>query len=288
MVLDTNSSLATRQTSLALFIRKNPEGLDEVLFELAGAKGDKLSLDALSALVERKSEKSSLALQNAFESEELAVRQRAWVLAAGIDDASIVKRCVDALVKLKAANGDAPDAIELLESAKQRSEPEVVAALAAYESAMSESKDPLAAWMPALQGGDVLAGEEVFMSQPAAQCRRCHAGGHGQAGPLLDGVATRGDRRFLLESLVVPAAKVAPGYGMVAATMKDGSVVAGVLSEESDEAVVLDVAGKKSRILRSEIAELSEPISAMPPMGAVLSMRELRDLVAWLSEQKAP
>jgi hypothetical protein len=40
------------------------------------------------------------------------------------------------------------------------------------------------------------------------------------------------------------------------------------------------------RIEKSEIAERTNPVSAMPPMGALLKPRELRDLVAFLGMLK--
>jgi mono/diheme cytochrome c family protein len=63
-------------------------------------------------------------------------------------------------------------------------------------------------------------------------------GGGGHAGPSLEGVATRHDRRGLLESLVNPNARLAAGFG---------------------------------------------PTSAMPTMNALLTPREIRDVVAYLS-----
>ena len=64
------------------------------------------------------------------------------------------------------------------------------------------------------------------------------AGGGGHAAPSLEGVAKRYDRTGLLESLIVPNAKVAAGFG---------------------------------------------PVSAMPAMPALLTPREMRDVVAYLS-----
>lgn len=288
MVFGSEVSLAARMSSLELLIKKAPSDLDEWLLKLVETEHNALGLEGLSGLVKSGSPSAATALQKALESSEANVRQRAWELAADFDDPSLVARFVDALNALAQSGGEAADALELLDAAKMRSEPEIKKALADYESAIAASEDPLASWKMALLGGDADRGEKVFVSQPAAQCSRCHAAGPDQAGPVLDGVALRGDRRFLLESLVIPAAKVASGFGMVAATLKDGSSVGGTLSAESPEAIVLDMAGVKKTILRSEISELSEPISAMPPMGAILSIRELRDLVAWLSEQREP
>jgi hypothetical protein len=42
----------------------------------------------------------------------------------------------------------------------------------------------------------------------------------------------------------------------------------------------------EQRIARAEIADRTNPVSAMPPMGAMLKPRELRDLVEFLSVLK--
>lgn len=64
-----------------------------------------------------------------------------------------------------------------------------------------------------LAGGDPAQGREVVMYHSGATCLRCHAieGVGGHAGPALDGVGSRLDRRALLESLVEPSAAIAAG-----------------------------------------------------------------------------
>ena len=62
--------------------------------------------------------------------------------------------------------------------------------------------------------GDVKRGEKIFWEHPVAACKNCHMlKGQGSAvGPALDGVATRKDAAYILESLVNPNAKLAEGY----------------------------------------------------------------------------
>jgi mono/diheme cytochrome c family protein len=52
------------------------------------------------------------------------------------------------------------------------------------------------------------------------------------------------------------------------------------------EHVDIDSADKVMRVSRKDIANMTPPISAMPPMGGMLSAREIRDVVAWLDVQK--
>jgi quinoprotein glucose dehydrogenase len=122
---------------------------------------------------------------------------------------------------------------------------------------------------------------------------RCHRAGDGheaggEAGPNLAGVATRGDLKYLLEAMIVPSAKVAPGFGIVSATLRNNTVVAGIMLEETKDTIDIDVGDKISRVKRSDIKEMTAPVSAMPPMSALLKPREARDLLAWLSTLKKP
>ena len=91
-----------------------------------------------------------------------------------------------------------------------------------------------------------------------------------------------------MESLVSPAAKIAPGYGSIAVTKKDGEIIAGRLVREDDAVVVLadNVTNEKTTIQREMVKEMSTPVSLMPPMGLLLSKRQLRDVIAYLASLK--
>ncbi len=62
--------------------------------------------------------------------------------------------------------------------------------------------------------GDLKRGEKIFWEHPVAACKNCHMlKGQGSAvGPALDGIATRKDAAYILESLTNPNAKLAEGY----------------------------------------------------------------------------
>jgi mono/diheme cytochrome c family protein len=62
--------------------------------------------------------------------------------------------------------------------------------------------------------GDPARGDTIFWTHPVAACKNCHVlKGQGSAvGPALDGIATRKDAAYILESLVNPNAKLADGY----------------------------------------------------------------------------
>jgi putative heme-binding domain-containing protein len=132
----------------------------------------------------------------------------------------------------------------------------------------------------------------LFVGHPVAQCIRCHKidGQGGDAGPDLSKVAERNPkdtREFLLESMVFPSAKIAPGYGSITVTLNNGKVVAGILKSETKEVLVLLTPdGKEVTVPLKDVEERTAPTSAMPEMARALSLRDLRDLVEYLAERK--
>ncbi|MDB6174119.1 MAG: rane-bound dehydrogenase protein [Chthoniobacteraceae bacterium] len=65
-----------------------------------------------------------------------------------------------------------------------------------------------------LAAGDPKRGEDLFFTSPTAACATCHTvGGKGGAiGPILDGVAVRSDKDYIVQSLMEPNAKLAKGF----------------------------------------------------------------------------
>ena len=62
--------------------------------------------------------------------------------------------------------------------------------------------------------GDPKRGEELFLTSPTAACASCHTvgGKGGSVGPILDGIAVRATKEYILESLMEPNAKLAKGF----------------------------------------------------------------------------
>ena len=68
--------------------------------------------------------------------------------------------------------------------------------------------------------GDVVRGKKIFDEHQVAACIRCHVvgGKGGPIGPVLDGIAARKSRDYILESLVNPAATLAEGFEKLGAS----------------------------------------------------------------------
>ena len=276
-----------RAKTLELYLDRSPQQMETFLVELSGMDDDALALAALRRLVESGSTFAAAAIEKAVGSPSVRRQQEGWKLAAEVKDDAVVSLIGERVKVLLQSKGAGPAAIELIATARKRDEPVIQEVVGKFDAMIAASEDPLVVHYPSLEGGDVGRGKKLFRSHPGGQCMRCHVadGGHGAAlaGPDLAGVAKRGGRKFLLESLVQPAASVAAGYGIVSVELKDGTTLGGTLREEGGDRVVIDVAGELRKVQRDEIQSMTEPVSAMPPMGALLSPEELRDLVAWLA-----
>lgn len=62
--------------------------------------------------------------------------------------------------------------------------------------------------------GDPKRGENLFFNSPTAACAACHTvgGKGGVIGPILDGIAVRSDKAYIVQSLMEPNAKLAKGF----------------------------------------------------------------------------
>ena len=89
----------------------------------------------------------------------------------------------------------------------------------------------------------------------------------GDVGPDLAKISQAMDRVYILESIVDPNAKIAPGYDSVLLTLNSGDVILGVLNaEDADEVTVTNVAdGKRQKIKVADIKERTHAPSPMPP-----------------------
>lgn len=178
--------------------------------------------------------------------------------------------------------------LELMEAAAKRSEEGVKSRLLQVQSQLSQG-GPLSAYRFALAGGNAADGRKVFMEKPEASCIRCHKVNNdgAEVGPNLTGVGKRQNREYLLESIVDPNAKIAAGFETVIVTLMDGSVHAGIFKGESEaELTLMQPTGTLEKVQKALIKSRERGPSGMPPLAAILSKKDLRDLVEYLSGLK--
>ena len=291
LALASNQKLSgsARAKALEMLLARKPANAAEVADKFSKDAKDEVAMVAIGELAQRNPAQGLTELSKAAKSGSPARRQGAWKALAKLQAPGVDALFVEQLAALGAAKGVSPAAIELLEAAGARPEANVKEALAKLQTTLADPKDALAKWLPALEGGDAANGFALFQALPAGQCLRCHrastdshAAG-GEAGPNLAGVAKRGDRRYLLESVVQSSAVVVSGYGSVNLDLANGGALTGTLLQEKPDFVDVDVAGNRWRVARKDIKAMTAPVSGMPALDGVLSLGEVRDLVAWLS-----
>jgi putative heme-binding domain-containing protein len=136
---------------------------------------------------------------------------------------------------------------------------------------------------PSAAPGNPQQGRELFHGKGG--CAACHAIGTagGQVGPALSRVGRQRSLSFLKEKLRNPSASITPGYGTVAVTLRDGTVVRGLEKGFDDfSAQLLDVNRKFHSFRREEVASMKREDRSLMP-ATKLSESEQTDLVAYLA-----
>lgn len=193
---------------------------------------------------------------------------------------------LDELIAGKTAPEIRLDIIEAIENQNNES---LNTKLATYQNAKPKDA-PIALFREALAGGNVERGKRLFNRHEAAQCTRCHRIWEhgGDAGPSLMGVGSRLSKESLLLSLVDPSAEYSTGYAVAMLDLKNGESTAGIVQEETETHFTLKLGKEKTQtVAKSDIKKQEFAPSAMLPMTDILTKREMRDLVAFLSSLEA-
>ena len=135
--------------------------------------------------------------------------------------------------------------------------------------------------------GDPHRGQAIYR-RADLQCMKCHAvgGAGGLVGPDLVSVGASAQVDYLIESLIVPNAKVKENFHSQQVQTDEGKVVSGIpVRETKTELVLRDVEDRQVTIRIDSIVARQDGRSLMPD-GTVdaLTRAELVDLVRFLSE----
>lgn len=174
--------------------------------------------------------------------------------------------------------------LDIIEAVIKQNNPEQVTRLNNYE-ASKPADDPVSPYLETLHGGDSQKGQDIFYTHESAQCVRCHTifETGGTMGPGLSGVATEHTAMELLTALITPSASFEDGYHMVTLKMEDGETLTGVVQSETEESITIRSGSQEARTFnRAEITEQTSIPSSMPPMGQILTKKEIRDVLAFL------
>jgi putative membrane-bound dehydrogenase-like protein len=139
--------------------------------------------------------------------------------------------------------------------------------------------------------GNVAAGRRIFYHPNGPRCYTCHTiEGRGIAiGPDLTQMG-RFTAEEVLAAIREPSKDVAPAYAQFHLKKKDGTEALGIdlFEDNKSQVTLLDATGQRTKHNFSDLVSREVlPISMMPPgLDAMLTTEELRDLIAYLRENR--
>jgi putative heme-binding domain-containing protein len=160
---------------------------------------------------------------------------------------------------------------------------EWIAGMEVDEALAEAALNPMKAYKDAINGGEAELGSELF--HKVQKCITCHRVGDvgGSIGPNLSDVGKRTKRAYLLESIVVPSAKIVKGYETQVVVLADGRVVTGTVQSEDEYEVVIADARTQTKIEKDDIDDrVASNISTMPSLANLLTVDDVRNLIAYL------
>ena len=263
---------------------------DDLLRYAAAQPHERLRLESSKLNAELNPADAAGQLTAKLASGSLAEQQSAFTSLGDLkSDAAdaILAEWLDKLMKREVAN---EVMLDLVEAAAKRSAVAVKSRLEAYAK-WKLPQDHLTPYRETLSGGDAARGKKIFYENAAAACTRCHhigTDGGGNAGPVLDGIASRQTRESLLESIVSPNQQIVQGFESATLTLKNGVSYAGVVKSETDaEITLLSPEDGDVKVKKSDIATREKGLSGMPEgLAQLLTRQELRDVVEFLGTLK--
>ena len=133
--------------------------------------------------------------------------------------------------------------------------------------------------------GNSQAGKLKFL-QSCTACHRFRSEGR-EIGPDLTGIASKMDRKTLIDAIVYPEADVVFGYESWKVTTTDNQQYIGFIQGEGKQLTLKDAGGKMVTLDTSMIAG-REHIPSLMPAPSILALKEqdVADIVAYLMESR--
>ena len=267
-------------------------GIESIIKSGMEDKEENVRTTALSLLNNSNVSKASLpAIVNAIFTKGGVKEQQQILVVLGKLDLDKTQSILDDLIDQSRDKKLSPNlSLELKEAIDSSGSASLKSKLATVlKERVTSANSAMDEYAETLYGGNWREGRNIFTYNSAAQCMRCHAVRNegGAVGPPLTTIGATLSREQILQSLIEPSARIAPGYGTVILKLKGGQEVVGVLAKESDTELTITTSDAEPLVIAVGRIEKRENIpSSMPLMGAVLSKREIRDVVEYLSGLK--
>ena len=133
----------------------------------------------------------------------------------------------------------------------------------------------------AVSKGDIHAGKAIY----DRTCSACHVlyGKGGKIGPDLTG-SNRAELNYILLNMLDPSGDIPEAYQLVTVTKNDGQIIAGTVSDEDHQRLILNSIGLQKTVLKSDIKERATSPYSMMPEGLLLTLpdKDVIDLVKYL------
>ena len=278
IISDATARSALRAEALKLMASQHattPEFAATLDLALAKTSPAELRREALKQLFTHQPDRAITEAAAVLASGDTTSQQLALSLLATSKDDTVITHWLDLLIDNKA-----PAAIQL----------DILEAAATRENLKAKCATLQLNSTELLEGGDATRGKDIVTNNLGANCIACHtieAKEGSQVGPNLKTIGSKKDRKYILESLLNPLAQIAPGFGIVAITTKNGKSLSAILEKEDAKQVTLRLPdGKTQTVPRDQIATITPPMTVMPPMLGILTTPQIRDVVAYLAALK--
>ena len=279
-----------RIASLTSLVDLNDRQVGQAVSQALSDKERKVRVEGLRLLQKTTISKDLMAslLSDVIATKTMEEKQAA-ILTLGRLPIEQSKKPLQSLLDKMAGGQLSPDLqLELGEAADSSHSNELIARYKSVSQKLSPN-ELMASYSSCLLGGDSSRGKNIFFRNQNTQCMRCHSYDDrgGNAGPRLNGIAGRISRQQILEALITPSARLSPGYGMVTLNLKGGKTLFGILEKESKSDVRVKIGDQPEQVIpKDQIAKRTDAPSSMPVMTELLTKREIRDVVSFLSTLK--
>jgi quinoprotein glucose dehydrogenase len=291
IISDADASEATRARAVDALSSAEDALVLQAIESAIDSEEVAVRLAARRLLVKRFPTRAFVALRDAAESATPRERQEAVQMLAQLDAPEAAAAIVAWMDRVEQDQCPPELVLEVLEAATTSAD-EALASRSREFQERRAAEGPLALYTMCIEGGDSIRGQQVFATNTALSCRRCHAMKPDvtMIGPSLWDVGKRLSREDILESIVRPNAKITEGFQTTAFMLDTGLAVAGILRREDDtHAVLVDPDGKEIVVELATVEERMQGLSAMPEdLMQHMTLRDLRDLVAYMASLQPP